>query len=59
MISTSITAEYKLLLKLLMITWSIIVEDVSVTLVGLVIRGTAPLLIVVLIHSVALCDRFA
>ena len=46
-------------LQLLVIMWSIIVEDVSVTLMGLVIRGTAPLMIIVLIYSVALCDGFA
>ena len=53
-ISASVTAGYELRSRLLVIMWSIIVEDVSITLVGLVIRSTTPLLIIVLIYSVAL-----
>ena len=49
--SASVIAGYKLLSKLLVIMWSITVEDISVTPVDLVIRGMAPLLIIVLIYS--------
>ena len=53
-ISVLITAQFKLCSKLLVIMWSRMVDDVFVTLVGLVIKGTAPLLIIVLIYSFAL-----